>query len=244
MRTLLFSLLVLLFGLLSSAQAQEYTVGVEDLDYFPAYAMRNKEYVGAAREILDRFAQKQGITFSYRALPVLRLTGYFVEGKVDFKFPDNANWAGDAKAGKAIVYSGAVFGYTDGVMVLPGRKGNGLDGFKTLGTVRGFTAWDFLGLVKSKQVEIREANSLDSLILQAINNRVDGGYFNVSVAEYFLANNLKQPGALVFDDSLPHTNSFYTLSSIKNPEIIEKFNQFLAEETTWLAELKKKYGLR
>jgi len=234
-----------LFGvaLATAAEPRTYTVGVEDLQYYPAYSVRDGEYAGIGREVLDRFAAQQGIVFRYEPLPVARLTRYFIDELVDFKFPDNANWQQSLKAGKRIVYSQPVFPYVDGVMVLPARRGQGIGQLKTLGTVRGFTAWDYLGLVDSGQVSLREANSLQNLVTMLQLGRVDGVYFNIAVANHYL-DEVKQSGALVFDDTLPHTQDTYALSTIKYPALIDAFNAFLAAEQAWLAELQRRYNYR
>ena len=232
---------VLMLSMSPLTSAQEFTVGVEDLDYFPLYAYKDGAYKGLAREILDKFAEKKGHKFKYKPFPVIRLTSYFVEGKVDLKFPDNAFWASDVKKGKDVKYSGPVVEYTDGVMVLPGKVNLGVEKLLKLGIVRGFTPWDYMGLLKSGAVTSKEASSLQSLIQQTLHGRVDGAYFNVQVASYYLKNELKQPGSLVFDDSLPHTTSTYTLSSIEHPGLIEEFSQFLIDEAGWVTDVTRKY---
>ena len=242
-RVLFFCSLLSVFLFCSLARAQTFTVGVEDIDYFPLYAYRDGTYQGFARDVLTKFAESKGYTFEFKPFPVVRLINYFVEGKVDFKFPDNEVWAGDAKKGVNVRYSDPVVAYTDGVMVLPANRGKGTGALKKLGIVRGFTPWDYLSMIKSGAVVSKEASSLDSLVKQTLHQRVDGAYFNVAVASYYLANGLKQPDALVFDDSLPHTSSNYTLSSHKHPAIIEEFNQFLIDEAAWIRELEKKYQI-
>lgn len=243
MKKLVGILLCLSVAAAGTSQAETYTVGVEDIDYYPLYAYRGGAYEGFAKEVLTKFAESKGYTFSYKPFPVVRLTNYFVEGKVDFKFPDNENWAGDAKKNVNITYSDPVVSYTDGVMVLPENKGKGTSALKKLGTVRGFTPWDYLSLIKSGAVVAKEASSLESLVKQALHGRVDGAYFNTVVASYYLENKQNKPGALVFDDSLPHTSSTYKFSSIQHPKIIEEFNQFLVDQAPWVREIESKYGI-
>ncbi len=227
----------------SLAKAQTFTVGVEDIDYYPLYAYRDGAYKGFARDVLAKFAESKGYTFEFKPFPVVRLTNYFVEGKVDFKFPDNKDWAGDAKKGVDVRYSDPVVGYTDGVMVLPANRGKGTGALKKLGIVRGFTPWDYLSMIKSGAVVAKEASSLDSLVKQTMHERVDGAYFNVAVASYYLANEMDKADALVFDDTLPHTTSNYTLSSHKHPAIVEEFNQFLIDKAGLIRELEKQYQI-
>ena len=140
-----------------------------------------------------------------------------------------------------MLYSDSIVEYIDGVMVLPSHKGRGVASLKTIGTVRGFTPWDFFDLIKAGKLEISENNSFTGVLRQAVLDRVDGAYINVAVANYQLKEILRQPGALVFDSGLPHTRSSYFFSSIKHPDMIQEMNRFLKEKASVVKELKTKY---
>ncbi|MFT4764885.1 MAG: polar amino acid transport system substrate-binding protein [Oleispira sp.] len=226
------------------AHADNLIIGVENIDYFPIYQYSKGQYAGAASDILNKFAQLNNHTLAYRSYPITRLNKYYMNGKVDFRFPDNSYWAQEQKKGYDIKYSTPVIDFIDGVMVTPANKGKGISKLKRLGLVRGFTAWDYFDVVKDGSVEITEANNLDSLIKLASNNRNDGAYFNIDVATYYLNNTLEAPGSLVFDPELPHTKSSYSLSSYKYPQIIEQFNQFLIEQADWIKTVKQKYQIK
>lgn len=130
-----FLLLLVTFNL----RAFEYVVGVEDVEYYPYWADRDGHYAGFARKLLDRFAESKGYHFVYQPLPVKRLWNTYFSGQVDLKFPDNPHWAKMRKSGYNIVYSQPAVNYIDGVMVLPGHKGLGLERLERLGTIRGTT---------------------------------------------------------------------------------------------------------
>ena len=100
-----------------------------------------------------------------------------------------------------------------------------------------------MSLIKSGSITVNDGNSLNSVVKQALNNRVDGAYFNVSVAKYFLEHQLKKPNVLIFDESLPHTTSNYHFSSIKHPEIIKQFNAWQIEQAGWILDKRREYGL-
>lgn len=238
------TLLAVLISISNLTHAQDLVIGVEDIDYFPIYQYSNGKYTGAANEILKKFAELHNHTLTYKGYPITRLNKNYLKGTVDFRFPDNGYWAQDQKAGYDIKYSTSVIDFIDGVMVSPANKGKGIDNLKRLGLVRGFTAWDYLDLIKKGTVKIKETNSLDSLIKLASNKRYDGAYFNVDVATYYLNNTLKTPNLLVFDPELPHTKSSYSLSSFKHPEIIEQFNQFLIDQADWIKTVKDKYQVK
>lgn len=224
--------------------AKTFTVGVENLKYYPHYDNQDGSYVGFARDLLDAFADRQGYTFSYKMRPVKRLYAEFLNKKaLDFKYPDNSYWQGDMKKGKKVLYSTSVVSYIDGLMVAPSDKGNGISNIKKIGTVRGFTPWTYLDMINQGKVKVIENNSFIGLIKQTLKGRVDGAYLNVSVAKYQLDEVMKKKGALVFDESLPHTRSSYYFSTIKHPKIIKEFNAFIKDDKTLVNKIKRKYKL-
>lgn len=224
------------------AQAGSYVVGVEPIDYYPLYTMKDGSYQGYARELLDAFAAKKGHTFEYRSLPFKRLfKSLLVDQDIDFKFPDNQYWSADMREGVNVTYSDPAVDYIDGVMVTPANKGKGVDSLKSLGIIQGFTAWEYLDLIKAGKVTVDTNDQYQGLIKKALRGRVDGAYSNVAVCNYQLKEVMGQPGALVFDSGLPHTASSYFLSTVKHPEVIQEFNAFLKEEKGFVDGLKKKY---
>ncbi|MOA29194.1 hypothetical protein D3C78_1501970 [compost metagenome] len=81
------------------------------------------------------------------------------------------------------------------------------------------------------------------MIRQTLKKEADGGYFNVVVATYYLDNIRARPGALVFDPSLPYTRGNFQLSSVKQPELLERFDRFLVEHAAEVAALKARHGV-
>jgi hypothetical protein len=249
MRNCLYSLTVILasIGLLANAVYGQtlYTIGVEAQKYYPQYDNENGiEYFGLARDLLDLFAKEKNYQFVYKIRPVKRLFHEFVEKKAyDFKYPDNPYWQSDMKKGINVVYSNSVVKYIDGVMVLAENKSMALSTFKTLGTVRGFTPFPYLDLISQKKVKLCENNNFISLLKQVLVKRIDGAYSNVSVARYNLKENLKKPGVIVFNPTLPHIKDSYYLSSIGHPKVISEFNIFLKDKKAQIDKLKRKYSV-
>ncbi len=235
---------ICLFCLMSGlvpVQAKTYTLGVEELNYLPYYANDQREYYGFAREFFDLFAKEQGITFEYKVLPVKRLWNDFLNEKLDFKFPDHPYWNGDAKKGLNVVYSDAVVNYIDGVMVTSDNQAISIENLKKLGTVAGFTAWDYLDLIKANKITVVENPSFVGLLKQTLVGRLDGAYINISVAQHQLETELKKPSALVFATQLPHTKADYLMSSIKHPELVAAVNAFMKKHGEAIRRLKIKY---
>ncbi|MGX5219120.1 substrate-binding periplasmic protein [Pseudomonas segetis] len=222
--------------------AQRYVVGVEALSFAPHYSIdKQGHYQGFAREVLDLFATSSGIELEYRPLPVNQLLPALLEGQVDFKYPDSDLWAQAYKAGKTLSYSQPVVDYVDGVLVAPARVGQPLSALKRLSIVEGWTPWAYEQQVENKQVSLSYSADLRKMIQQALKKDTDGAYFNVVVATHYLDTIRARPGALVFDPKLPHTRGSFELSSIKYPELIQRFDRFLIEHSAEVAALKDKY---
>lgn len=238
----LLCLAALLFGTTVWADGKTFTVGVENLEYNPHYSFEGGEYKGFGAEVLKAFAKEKGYTLQFKPYPVARLIGVFVSGEVDFKYPDNSNWAGDAKKGKSIVYSDAVAQFTDGALVLPDMKGKTT--LKTLGAPRGFTPWTYMGDVSAGKIKLQELDTLDAVIKSVQAKRVDAGYANIDVAAHYMKNVLKTPDVLVFDSALPHDKGTYHLSTIKHAAVIAEFNQFLKDKKAMIDGLRSQYGVK
>lgn len=241
-RHLLMVCVAVIFSI-STIQAGEYTIGVEDLDYMPYYSVENNTYTGFARELLDAFAEKNGHTFIYKPASVNRLFQLLISKKVDFKFPDNPYWQSELKKGKNVIYSDSVVKTVEGVMLLPENKGKGTGAIKKLGTVMGFTPWPYKGMIDSGEMALAENANFDSLLKQVSMKRIDGAYINPVVASYRFKNSSDTSGKLEFDDSLPVAKNDYYLSTVKHSDVVDAFNRFLAENKAMVKKLKEKYGI-
>ena len=228
---------------LTLLNAEQYIVGVENIDYYPQYAIKNGEYVGYARELLDAFAKDVGHTFIYEPLPVKRLFGLFLNEKYDFKYPDNPKWSKDMKDDKKVIYSDSVTEYIHGVMVKTENVGKGIEEIKKLGLVLGFTAFEYIEYVQQGKIELIQNRDLPLLIKQTVIGRVDGLYTNIAVGQYKLSEITDEKELLIFDSSLPHTKDYYFLSTLRHPKVIEQFNRWMIDNASIVKILKNKYKL-
>ena len=242
-RFLFLAVSAMVFSCALPSFSQNITIGVEDIEYFPIYANRDNGYSGFARELFDEFGKRYNYTIEYKILPIKRLYQEFLSGRVDLKFPDNQYWAQDKKEGKTITYSEEVLKYIDGVMVSPNHANSDKDFLKKLGILRGFTPWDYLDDQKAGIVTVHESSTLKSLIKQTLAGRIDGVYFNVLVARYYMKHTFFEENALVFNSQLPHSESSYFLSTATKPEIITHFNEFMSQHRALVDQLKDKYEL-
>lgn len=236
--------MIVLFTAAIAAQSQtrKFIVGVEQIDYLPFYGNENDKYTGYAREFFDAFAKEKGYILHYKILPVKRLYLEFFENTIDFKFPDSPFWQQEAKKDQKIHYSNPVCEYIDGLMIHKDNLAMTAERLSVIGTVRGFTAWDYLDMISSGRLQLNENNSLQGLLQQIEMKRIDGGYVNIAVAEKACKDSGSE-GNLVFADKLPHTRGAYLCSTIKYPEIIAELNSFIESRQDIINELLVKYKI-
>lgn len=227
---------------LKPAAAATYTVGVEALDHYPIYAVRNGEYIGFAREVLDAFARQSGHTLIYKPMPIRRLHAAFLHDRtVDLKFPDNGAWQSESRKGINVVYSMPVTTSTGGMLVRPERKGKGLAQVRTVGTILGFTP-PALSALAPGTVKVVENASLDGLLRQVVLGRLDAAFVSIDVTLPLVATPGTAP-RLVFDPDLPHDVTPLHLSTIRHPPVIAEFNAFLVREQRTINLLRARYQL-
>lgn len=224
------------------AGPRNLVIGVEELDYYPVYAIQDGEYRGAAREIFDAFAKDRGYTLSFRPLPIKRLFAELMSGGIDLKFPDNPDWASEQKKGHTMAYSKPVIRYIDGVLVAPQNMGRSPDEIRVLGTVSGFTPFAWVDRIKDGRVQVKENPRMELLLKQVQVGRFDGAYASVAVANYTLDHQLSSSGGLVFDPRLPHSRDAYMLSSVKRADVVADFNDWMAANAAMVQSIKDRTG--
>jgi ABC-type amino acid transport substrate-binding protein len=225
----------------AAAEERTLVVGVEEIDYLPAYGWRDGAYTGAAREILDAFAAESGYRMVYRPLPIKRLYAQLVHHEIDLKFPDNPIWAPALKDGHQVAYSAPVIRYTDGVMVPADKPAPAVGDIKALGIVAGFTPAGWQDRIAAGSVAIKETARVDLAVRQVLRGLTDGVYVSVAVAHRILAD-LGRPDALAFAAGLPHANGGYSLSSDSHPEVIKDFDAWLVANAGRVQAIKDRTG--
>jgi len=220
------------------AEARDLVVGVEAIDYSPVYGLVDGRFIGAAREILDAFAEAKGHRLTYQPLPVKRLLAELIHGGIDLKFPDSPDWQQAMRQGQVISYSKPVIAYVDGTVVSRDKLGGGVEAIHRLGTVSGFTPYAWSARIKSGAVDLKENPNFDQLLRQVQTGRVDGAYVNIAVALYAADPSM----GLAFDRDLPHIAESYRLSSGKAPEVIAEFDDWLSRNGKLVAEIIARTG--
>lgn len=126
---------------------------------------------------------------------------------------------------------------------LPSRLGQPREGFRKLGFVRGFTPWKFKEDIEAGRVTIHEAPNPQGLIRMTLAGYIDAANMARQVARYHLRQQGRPDGLVVEPALLPLSDSYYHLSSIRHPELIQRFDAFVRREAEAVQALKDKYGL-
>ncbi|PKG40813.1 substrate-binding periplasmic protein [Psychromonas sp. Urea-02u-13] len=236
-------LIYFIFFLITTSNAfaeKTYVIGVQNFsEYYPYSEYKNDYYSGFNRELLDFFATSQGIKFEYRPLPIKRLYSEFLIGSFDFKYPGNASWAPKLKKDEKIYYSHAVVEYRDGLIVKKENKGKPLSQLKSISIIKGFTPLQIYS-IKQQQGKLKFVYTTDyQRLLELVQEeRVDGAYFNIAIGEHRIAHLDQKNSSLVFDETQPYVMGGRSLSSMKHPQLIVLFNQFLIDYKVQIDALK------
>lgn len=225
----------------SSAAARDVTVGVEAIDYMPAYGIRDGAFVGAARQILDAFAAARGHRLTYKPLPVKRLYAELARGGIDLKFPDSPEWAAGLRQGRAPMFSQPVIAYVDGTLTRREAVEAGAERIRSLGTIAGFTPTAWAGRLDAGRVALKENANLEQLLRQVKAERIDAAYCNVAVALY-TAEQAGLADEVVYAPALPRVEGGYHLSSVSAPELVAEFDRWLAANGPLVAEIIARTG--
>jgi ABC-type amino acid transport substrate-binding protein len=219
-----------------------FTVGVEDYKNFLPYSeYKDGKYNGLGKDILDAFAKQQGYTFIYQVYPLKRRDRLFVDGKLDFSFPDNPNWVADLKKNVNISYA-PILEFTDGVLVRNGEQGKGVGRIKVLGIPLGFTPYPYQQLMTTGALRVEESAEYDALYQKLTLGRVDGAYMNTRIATYYWSKiRGYEQAPVVYDPNLPHASGYWYFSSQKHPDVIEEFKKFMTTNKDMIEELRKRY---
>ena len=222
-----------------------YTIGVQNFqDYSPYGTIKKNNYQGFNRELLDMFASSQHFKFEYKVRPIKRLNSEFLNGNFDFKYPDNATNDNKTNNGESVYYSDPVVHYKNGLIVRQENQGKPLSELKTISIMNGVELEEnYLQASQQGNLEFIRTHNYQRLLVLVIEKRVDGAYFDTIINNQQMLDENIDSRPLVFDDSLPYSMGARSLSSIKHPEIIVLFNQFLVDYRFKIKHLKSKYHI-
>jgi hypothetical protein len=227
---------------LQGLQAQEFIIGVEDISYYPLFEFKSNRQTHS-RELLDSFAASKGHKFTYLPLPIKRFEKWLFEDEIDFKYPDNPRWYADDSTSKELTFSQSSVWLIAGTSVLKSSLNKKKSELKSVGTLLGFYPTTWIDEIKSGQIKLYEDASTKMLVQQLIMGHIDSIDIEPSVINYYLEELGKPSDTVVIDRSYKYDIYGFHLSTLKHPNIIKDFDDFLKKNKTLLQQLNKKYNI-
>ncbi len=233
-------LVVMLFpGLI---RADNYVIGIEQIDYYPHFDFSKRQQRGYFVDLIQLYSQKSGHKFTFIPLPVKRLY-HSADSEIDFIYPDNPLWQQYIEPGVTKSFSAPVVFTLGSTLVKPEQQHISLEQFRSLAVIHGFVPTKWLALknqYKYRMVDVPDVASALGLVLKG---RLDGANIEFNVAQHYLRSIAAQD-QLVIAEQLPFTQLPFLLSTVKYPQVLTQFDQFLLDNAEQVAALKRKYQLQ
>lgn len=231
---------------LSYANEKEYVIGVEAVSYAPLFdfSVGDTSKPSYAKALLSSFFEHKGYKFKFLPLPIKRFDKWFIEENIDFKFPDNLRWRSTQSADLDITYSIPTIQLVAGTYVLKKNKDMAREQVKSLGTIFGFYPTLWYDKLSTGEVELREEDSPFSVVKHLVHGNIDATNIDYNVIMQNLERLGLQNDRVVLNQPIHHETYAYHLSSIKYPQIIKEFNQFLIENPELILNLKKQFNIK
>ena len=225
------------------ANAKEFIVGVEAVRYYPLFDfdINDTSRASFTKAVITDFFESHNYQYKLLPLPIKRFDRWFVEEGIDFKFPDNVRWRKNSELN--VTFSDPVLEVVAGAYVLEKNANIDRNQINNLVTILGFypTLWtDRINSGKTKLVE-------ESTPLGVVKHLLYGNAEATNIDENVIRHHLAELGEqrnIVLNKQIHSERFFYHLSTIKYPEIIEEFNQYLKDNAERVQQFKEQFNIR
>ncbi|GAB3023115.1 hypothetical protein GCM10027098_18870 [Bowmanella dokdonensis] len=218
-------------------------IGIQQIDHYPHYDITRGELRGFAGDLFRRFAREYDLDIRYIPMPVKRLFSDGQAETIDFIYPDNPKWQALREGDDGRYYSHAVVSILGVALVKPEHVSISLPQVRSLSIVRGFTPTKWLSVKPNHNFEFIEVNDSLAAALMVLKGRV-----TVAEGEYnVIMHQLSQLGlqdSLVVAPNLPVSRVSYHLSTVRELDRLNQFNQFLTDHQVDIQQLMANYGLK
>ncbi|MFQ3190699.1 MAG: polar amino acid transport system substrate-binding protein [Paraglaciecola sp.] len=226
----------------SVAQSGSFVIGVEDVNYYPYFDFTSTN-TSFAKALFDQFAKDNGHQISYLPLPIKQFPKWLYEENIDFKFPDNARWQEASNVHQLkIHFSNEIVAMTAGTLVVAKNQYKEEVFFKNIGTITGFHPTLWIKQIEQGKVTIYEDSSTKILVKYLANGLIDGLDIDLAVANDRLQK-LHMKEKFVINERVAKQIYSYQMSTVKYPEIINQFNQWLVKRGKYIDTLKAEFGI-
>lgn len=222
-------------------EASVVYVGVNDAEYRPFSWVDGQQLQGIDREILDAFATTEGVELVYLPLPRLRAIELLREGKIQLLYPDDHHWMVHAKEGLSLHYSEAAVHNQSGFF-LQGACSKEAP-VTRIGTLLGWMPPMYQEEITRGAVELYHFATIDQLLAAGMQGSVDAIYAERQFVEAHIARHHPRYLAFDFCDQLPSVIGDLRLSTLKHPEMLDRFNHFLVEQSELTQSISERYRL-
>ena len=243
MRQLFAVLLIMSIASFAHAEKLVYRVGVENLSYYPLMDFNDEDKNSILKQIMNDFADAEGITFEFIPLPIQRFYTWYDEGAIDFRLPDNPSWTSENDP--SLEYSDPIITLCADVVTLAENRDMPKEQFNRLGTLYGFlpdSKWELA--VRTGKVDVVTDSSLKVLTRMLLNGMVDGLDLHSSTIRH-QTELLGEPVTkiAVASDFAPSTIT-YRLSTREHKDILEKLNRYLETQKDKTRQITDAFSFR
>ena len=222
------------------ARAESLRICVQNIDYYPHYDFSRRPGRGYAADLFSLFSAKTGVVVKLIPLPVKRLPD---NPDCQLVYPDNPLWHSAIGESRPLFFSQPLTGIVGATLVRRDDSQLELSAVRAIAIPRGFTPDHLLAVQKDYGFELVETADATSAIQMLLKQRVDAADVEWHVARHLLQK-LGQPDAVVIGRRLPLASVGFHLSSREHGELLRRFDRFLLQYQTEIAELKARYQLQ
>jgi hypothetical protein len=227
----------------NASTQKTFVVGCQDINYYPHYNFNTVKDKGYAWAVLEAFSKHSGHQFEYLSFPIKRLQRALAEERIDFAYPDNADWDSlHDKTDSLKTFSKPLISAVSVTMVLKEREYFNMKQFRSLSVPHGFTPVHWLVRIAKNRLNLIEVNTPNAAINLVLKNRVDGADVEYNVAQYILATPARKR-KVTLAKNLPHGPVSFHLSTIEQKDIIHEFNDFIMSNQALLTRLRHYYRI-
>ncbi|WP_137165357.1 substrate-binding periplasmic protein [Salinimonas lutimaris] len=237
---LLLILSVLLFSRLSTAE--HFVVGAQNIAYYPHYDFTSRIDKGLGWAILQAYAKASGHTFSYLAMPTMRLQRELIKGHVDFVYPDNPRWHMAVPDETHKFFSKPFVMTTGATFVTRSNASKSLGEVNSVAYPLGFSPDIWSSLLTNRQVALTSVTELSAAFELLVKNRVDAATLEYTVAQHLIHTSGRFKNIIV-NPALPIDQVGFRLSSLNHPSIIDDLNTFITSHPDIIADLYERYNI-
>lgn len=230
----------LLVAVVAPAGAATVRICVQNIDYYPHYDFSKLPGRGYAADLFALFTAKTGVKITLLPLPVKRLQD---NPECQLVYPDNPQWHSAKGEQQPLYFSQSFTGIIGSTVVRRGEGHIELSAIRAIAVPRGFTPDHLLAVQQNYSFNLVEVSDATAALQMLLKKRVDAADVEWHVAKHLL-NKLGQPNALEIGRLLPLASVGFHLSSRDHGELLRRFDLFLLQYQSEIAQLKARYQLQ